>query len=166
MCHWNVGLIKINILNIRDHIYTVECKTFPSIITVTLLKTRINEWTEDFFPSERDFIGMGSKRKLEFLFLSYFTNKASLQNCLWVPFKPSPMFFGGGRFIWETKFKMWNHRYDLIKSVKNLFKVCSSSPYSYSGPSSVSPYHAHCWVVMFYPRTEATEVLCSVPMFC
>ena len=28
------------------------------------------------------------------------------------------------RFLWETNFNMWNHRYDLIKFGPNLFKIC------------------------------------------
>ena len=28
------------------------------------------------------------------------------------------------RFLWETKFYMWNHRYNLIKFGPNIFKIC------------------------------------------
>ena len=37
---------------------------------------------------------MRSVRRITFLFFSLCTNEASIQNCLWRPFKPSPMFFG------------------------------------------------------------------------
>ena len=37
MCHWTVGLIKINTFNLKTPIYTVACNTFPCIRTVALL---------------------------------------------------------------------------------------------------------------------------------
>ena len=55
----------------------------------------------NFVPSGRDFIGMGSERRLTFSFLSYLTKRASLQNCLWGPPKESPIFFGVGGLFWR-----------------------------------------------------------------
>ena len=48
MCHWNVGLIKINTFNMITPIFTVACNKFPCIRTVTFLNTRSNEWAEAF----------------------------------------------------------------------------------------------------------------------
>ena len=41
MCHWVVGLIKINTLIMGTPIFTVARNNFPCIITVTLLNTRL-----------------------------------------------------------------------------------------------------------------------------
>ena len=49
MCHWSVGLIKINIFNLKTPICTVAGNKFPYIRTVTLLNTRIHEWTKKCF---------------------------------------------------------------------------------------------------------------------
>ena len=46
MCHWNVGLIKTNTLNLRNPVCTVLCKTFPCIRTDVFLDNWINEWAE------------------------------------------------------------------------------------------------------------------------
>ena len=43
MCHWILGSIEINILNMITPFCTVECKNFPCIVTVTFLNTRSNE---------------------------------------------------------------------------------------------------------------------------
>ena len=43
MCHWTIGLIKINTLNMRTHIYTVAINKFTFTTTVALLDTCINE---------------------------------------------------------------------------------------------------------------------------
>ena len=80
MCHWTVGLIKINTLTMRTPICTVACNEFPCIITVAFLNNWINERAEDLFPSGRYLIGMVAERRLVFLFLLYCRNKASLQN--------------------------------------------------------------------------------------
>ena len=47
-----------------------------------------------------------------------------------------------------------------------LLRDTSSSSYYYSGPFSVSPYHAHYWVVIFQPITAATGALGYVPLLC
>ena len=45
--------------------------------------------------------------------------------------------------------------------------VSDSSSSSYSSVlASVSPYHAHYWVVVFQPITAATGALGSVPILC
>ena len=48
MCHWNVGLIKVNTLNMITPIYTVECNKCTYIRTFNFFNTSSNEWTEDF----------------------------------------------------------------------------------------------------------------------
>ena len=64
-----------------------------SLIIVAMIQHR------NFVPSGRNLIGIGSKRRLPFLFLSYWKNRDSFQNCLWGTFKPLPIFFGvGGLF--------------------------------------------------------------------
>ena len=77
-----------------------------------------------FANSGRELIGMGSKIRLTFLFLSYCTNKYSFQNFLWRPFKPSKNVLWCGRFIWGANLKIRNHRYDQIKYGANIFKRC------------------------------------------
>ena len=116
MCHWTVIPIKINTLNLRNPICTVACKKFPCIRTVTLLNTWSNEWTEDLCSFREGFDWYGIQKKIYiFLFLSYFTNKASLQNFLYRPFKASPKLFGVRCFsgIWTsicetTGLNWWN----------------------------------------------------------
>ena len=99
MWHCTTWLIKINNLNLRTPIFAVLCNKFTCIRTVTLLNTRRNYLLEDLFPSGRDLIGMVSKRRLIFVFLSYFTNRAYFRKCIWVTFKHLPIFFGvGGLF--------------------------------------------------------------------
>ena len=53
----------------------------------------MREW-RTFVPLGRYLIDMGYNRRLTFWFLSYFTNKYYLHNCLWEPFRSSPMLFG------------------------------------------------------------------------
>ena len=48
----------------------------------------------NFFPSGRDLIGMVFERRLTFLLLSHCKNEASFQNCIWGPFRASPILFG------------------------------------------------------------------------
>ena len=43
MCHWIVGRIKVNTLNLRTPICTVECNKFSWIRTVAFLNNCINE---------------------------------------------------------------------------------------------------------------------------
>ena len=43
MFHWTLGLIKTNNFNLRTPIFTVACKHFPCIITVTFLNNWVNE---------------------------------------------------------------------------------------------------------------------------
>ena len=59
----------------------------------------------NFFPPGRDFIGMGAKRRLTFLFMSYWTKRASFQNFLWGPPVASPILFGVGGFFgrWTSR---------------------------------------------------------------
>ena len=71
--------------------------TFPCIITVALLNTSSNEWTEEFFPSGRNLIGMGAERGLTFLFLLYWTKRAYLQNYLWGPLNSHQYYL-----VWEV----------------------------------------------------------------
>ena len=123
MCHWTVGLIKINTFNMITPICTVACNKFPCIRTVTFLNTRRNEWTEDFCSFWGGFYWDGIWNKANILFFSYWTKRASLQNCLIGPPKAPPIFFVVEAFL-ETNFKMWNYRSDLIKSRVNLFKIC------------------------------------------
>ena len=52
-----------------------------------------------FSPLGRDLIGTGAKISLTCLFLSFFTDKASFQNCLWGPLKTSSILFGVGGFF-------------------------------------------------------------------
>ena len=99
MWNWNVGLIKINTFNLITNIWTVGWKNPPHIRTVALPNNRSNYWKDYFFPSGRDSIGIGSKIRLRFLFLSYCTDKASFQNCLWGNFKTSPILFYMGGFF-------------------------------------------------------------------
>ena len=100
MFHRTVWLVIINTFNLRTNIFTVECNKFLCIITVTFLNTRINEWTEEFYSFGVLFYWGGIRNKADILFLSYFTTKASFQSCIWGPFKPSPMSFYYGRFLW------------------------------------------------------------------
>ena len=65
MCHWTVGLIKINTLNMRISICSVFCNKFPCIRTVALLITLINDWTEDLCSSREEFYWYGSWKKAE-----------------------------------------------------------------------------------------------------
>ena len=100
MSHWTVWSIKINTLNMRIIIYKVAFNKFPCIWTVTLFNNRINEWTEEIFSFREGFDWGGIwKKRIKFLFLSYFTNKDYFRNYLWGTFKPSPMFFGVEGFI-------------------------------------------------------------------
>ena len=98
MCHWNIGLIIINTLKPITNICKVRWNKLPCIRTVTLFNNRSSEWMKYFFPSGRYLIGLEAERRMTFVFLSYCTNKSSLNNCLWVPLKTSPMFFGEGGF--------------------------------------------------------------------
>ena len=54
MCHWTVWLIKINTFNIH------ASEQSPSLILGATSERRT------FFPSGRDFIGMGAERRLTF----------------------------------------------------------------------------------------------------
>ena len=55
MCHWTVVMIKINTLDMRDLIFTVECNKIPFIITVSFLNTLSKELTEDLFSIRETF---------------------------------------------------------------------------------------------------------------
>ena len=63
MCHCNVGLIKINTLNLRTPICTVNCNTFPCIRTAAFLNTSSNEWTEELCPFREGFYWYGRQKK-------------------------------------------------------------------------------------------------------
>ena len=52
-----------------------------------------------FVSSGRGFIVMGAEIRPTFLFLSYWTNRYSFQNCFWGYFKTSPILFGMGGFF-------------------------------------------------------------------
>ena len=43
MCHWTVGMIKTNTLNLRTPIFTVVCDKSTCIIAVYFLNTWSNE---------------------------------------------------------------------------------------------------------------------------
>ena len=94
MCHGILELIKINKLIMRTEICKEVCNKFTSIITINFFNNWSNEQTEYFCSFGDEFDWVGSKRRLTFLFLSYFTNKASFQNFLSEPFKPSSTLFG------------------------------------------------------------------------
>ena len=66
----------------------------PCIGTVALLDTCRNKWMEDLFPIRKVFDCHVIQKKVEDLLFSYFTNKASLQICLWGPLIAPPMLFG------------------------------------------------------------------------
>ena len=113
MCHWTVVLININNLNHITAIFTVPYKKYTCIGTVALLDTCRNRWTEDLCSIREVFDWYASQNKFEDLFLSYFTNEASSQICLWGHLIASPMLFGvvgfSGRLtsICETKGTTW-----------------------------------------------------------
>ena len=121
---WTVGLIKIDTFNTRTPIYTVACNKFTCNRTVNFLNSRSYEWIEDFFPYGSYLIAMVSKRRLTFWFLSYSPNRDSFQNCIWVNFKPLPMFFdvvgffGGLISRFETTGPTW---YNLEQSSSRYF---------------------------------------------
>ena len=68
----------------------------------------MSEWRTSY-QSGRYLIGMGSKRRLTFLFLSYFSNKAYFQNVIWGPFRASQMFFGIKTSRFETTGLTWSN---------------------------------------------------------
>ena len=94
MCHCTVGLININNLNHTTTIFTVAYNKYPHIGTVTLLDTCRNKWTEDNCSIREVIYWYVIRKKVDNLFLSYFTNKASFRICLWGPLIASPMLFG------------------------------------------------------------------------
>ena len=81
----------------------------PSLILGAMSERRT------FFPSGRDLIGMQAERRLTFMFLSYWKNRASLQNFLWGPFKLSSILFYFGGFFgrrtsrYETTGLTWSN---------------------------------------------------------
>ena len=96
MCQWTVGLIKINTFNLRTPISQwLATNSHASEDSPSLILRAMSEW-RNCVPSRRDLIGMGTERRLTFLFLSYFTNKTSFHHCIWGHYKPSPILFGVG----------------------------------------------------------------------
>ena len=75
ICHWTVGLIKINTFNIITPIWTVVCNNFTFIITVAFLNTCSNEWIEEFCKFREIFDWDGSQNKADICFLSYWKIK-------------------------------------------------------------------------------------------
>ena len=61
--HWTVVSIKINTFDLITPIFTVACKMFPCIKTVTFLNTRRNGWIYDFFPFREWFYWYWSLKK-------------------------------------------------------------------------------------------------------
>ena len=94
MCHCTAGLININNLNNITTILTVAHNKSPCIGTFAFLYTCRNKWTEDTCSIREVFDWYVSRKKVDNLFLSYFTNKASLHICLWGPLIASPILFG------------------------------------------------------------------------
>ena len=115
MWHWTVGFININTFNPITSIFKVTCNKFIYIRTVLFLNNRINSWQRTFVNSGGGLIGVGSERRLNFLFFSYYTNKASFRHFLWETFKPSPILFGVGGFfgrrtsMCETTYLTWSN---------------------------------------------------------
>ena len=118
-------IYKIYTFNLRTPICKVSCNKFTWIRIVTFLNTSRNEQAEDFCSFMEGFDWYGSWKKADILLFLYCTNMASFHNHLWVDFKPWPMFFWYRRFLWETNFKFWNYRSDLIKSETNIFNIFS-----------------------------------------
>ena len=85
MRHWNVGLKKINNLNLRNPIWTLDWNKIPYITTFDCLNNRSNEWMKDLGYSRERFDWYGIWKKLKYLFLPYYTNKYSFYNFLWGP---------------------------------------------------------------------------------
>ena len=123
MCHWTVGLIKSNTLNMITPIFTLDCNKCLCIITVVFLNTWSNELMEDLCYVRKGFIGMVSKIRLICLFLLYLTYKScflalcmstlySFTNILWC-----------AKFLWDTNFNILNHRSNLIKYGTNIFNI-------------------------------------------
>ena len=81
MYHRTLGLIKINSLDMITPICTVVCKIFPCIITVTLLNTWSNEWTEDLCSIREISYRYGIWKRVEILFFSYYKNKDYFHHC-------------------------------------------------------------------------------------
>ena len=125
MCHWIVWLIKINNFNMKNPICTVACNKFPCIITVTFLNTRSNYWTDDFCSFREGFYQDGSRNKANFLILVILNKNGFFPEFYLMTFKTFTNILWCGRFLWETNFKMWSYRSDLIKYGSNLFKIWS-----------------------------------------
>ena len=94
MCHWTVGLINIKNLNNITTILIVAYNKSTCIETLACLDTCRNKWTEDTCSIREVFDWYGSRKKVDNLFLSYFTNKSSFHIFLWGPLIASPMLFG------------------------------------------------------------------------
>ena len=94
MCHWTLGLIKINTLNIMTPIFTVVCNKCTCIIKISFLNNCRNEWMEYLCSTREGFYWYESQNKSDIFFLSYCTYKYSFHHFLWEPFRASPMLFG------------------------------------------------------------------------
>ena len=102
MLNCTVWLIKTNTFILRTPIFKVVCNKFPCIRTFTLLNTSSNEWLEAFFSFREVFDWYGGWKKANISILVILKNKSYFHHCIWVPFKPSPIFFGVGLFFWYT----------------------------------------------------------------
>ena len=121
--HWTVWLIKINNFNIIDTICKVVCIFFHESDQSPSLIFEVTSEQRTFVPSGSDLIGMLSNRRLtlfsyhisqiRLLFRFVSEDLLDFTNVIWC-----------GRFLWETNFKMWKYRYDLMKYGK-IFIICS-----------------------------------------
>ena len=113
MWYRTIILVKFDALDLRGTICTVPWNEFTCIITVTLLDTWINKILEDYFQLWRYLIGMVSKRRSTFLFLSYCKDKYTFQNWRWGPLIASivllrvRIFFGRKKPRLETTGLIW-----------------------------------------------------------
>ena len=80
MCHWTVGLIKINTLNLITPIYTVACNKCPSIETVSSFNTCINDRMEDRCSYRQGFYLDENLKESGSFVLVILSKKTSLQN--------------------------------------------------------------------------------------
>ena len=124
MCHWTLGLTKINSFNLRSPIWTVVCKSFPFIRTVTFLNTSSNEWTENFSLQGDIWLEWEPKKGWHFYYFNIVQKKLFSRFFLRI-FKTSTNILWCGRFLSDKSLKMWNHMSDLIKYGVNLFKIWS-----------------------------------------
>ena len=75
MCHWTVGMIKNNTLNLRTPISQWRATNFHASEQSPYLIIGAMSECRTFVPSGSILIGMGSERRLTCLFLSYFTDR-------------------------------------------------------------------------------------------